>query len=187
MKEGGWAQSCPFQGFTRCDRGLRPWPFSKTARAPPWALRPLGDIRGTAACAPDPLLPPSWGWQLWWVLFPGASPLSDETQGRTWLPSPRSQPFSYCQVPRDRCPMLTPMNAVIAQGVALGRGLPFSGSVAQTLRMAEAGILGHHQIHLHLMPEFPPQGPRILVRVCLNTSRDGESLLPTVTTTAGIY
>lgn len=64
------------------------------------------------------------GWQPRLVLFPGASPLPDETQGRAKLPALRSQRFPYDQELRDRCPALTPVNAVITQGGYTGQGSP---------------------------------------------------------------
>lgn len=147
---GGRAQSCLFQGFTGGDGGGGPGPSPRLPGPLPGTAPPGFRLRDSGTCPRSLLLPPT-----------SQEPLLCLMKLRAGLGCHAlgSQQFPYCQVPRDRCPVLTPVNAVITPGLPWAEAAPSQGllrSIAQTWRMAEAGILGHHRIHLHLMPELPP-------------------------------
>lgn len=102
-----------------------PWPSLQIAKSPlPGHCFPQVASQGQWHLPQKPLLHLSMGWQPRLVLFPGASRLPDETQGRAKLPALRSQQFPDDQVLRDRCPVLTPVNTVITQGAYTGQRLP---------------------------------------------------------------
>lgn len=118
------------------------------------------------------------GWRPWRVLSPGASPLSDETQGRTRLPSPRGPAIPLLPSAQGQMPSAHPSKYRDHPRGHTGQRLPLL-SVPQgplhRLRMAEAGSLATiESIFTRCQDSLHNDLDSGMYSVCLNTSRDGE-------------